>query len=107
MSDHDPKPPIEANEAFRRAERALDAFGPVAFFHDETVGALLEALRFHCNALGGRYRPLEAPSAPTLWQRALAVAERLHAQRVVIETAWAEQQRNIFEDWEAESAKTG
>jgi hypothetical protein len=85
--DHDPKPLIERNEAFRRAERAVDEFGSVSFFEDEKVGALLEALRFYCDQLHSKYANLESPSAPTLWQRALAVAERLHAQRVVDEAA--------------------
>jgi hypothetical protein len=95
----------DPNEAFRRAERAVDAFGSTSFFEDEKVGALLEALWFYCDVLNGKYRLLESKPAPTLWQRALAVAERLHAERVVAETAWAEGQRKIWEDWEAESAK--
>jgi hypothetical protein len=105
MSDH--KPLIERNDAFRRASRAVNEFDSGSFFEDEKVGALLEAIRFYCDTLNGRYRPLENPSAPTLWDRALAVAERLHAERVVVETKWVEQQRKIWEDWEAESAGTG
>jgi hypothetical protein len=101
----EPTPLIERNEAFRRAERAVDEFGSGSFFLDERVGALLESFWFYCDTLNGKYRPLENPSAPTLWQRALAVAERLHAQRVVAETAWAEGQRKIWEDWESGSAK--
>jgi hypothetical protein len=87
LSDPDPKPLIEANEAFRRAERAVDEFGSGSFFLDEKVGALLEAIRFYCDTLNGRYRPLESQPAPTLWDQALAVAERLHAERVVAEAA--------------------
>jgi hypothetical protein len=107
LTDHDPKSLIDRNGAFRRAERAVNEFDSGSFFEDEKVGALLEAIRFYCDTLNGRYRPLENPSAPMLWDQALAVAERLHAERVVVETKWAEQQRKIWEDWEAESAGTG
>jgi hypothetical protein len=99
----DQKPLIERNEAFRRAERALEEFGSGSFFLDEKVGALLEALRYLCDVLGGKYRPLESPSAPTLWDQALAVAERLHAQRVVDEAARAEK---CLEDLERRASQS-
>jgi hypothetical protein len=80
LTDRDPKPLIDRNEAFRLAERAVDEFAPTPFFEDERVGVLLEAVRLYCDTLSRR-------AGVPIWDQALAVAERLHAQRVVDEAA--------------------